>query len=333
MNLAKRSHSRSGFTLIEMLVVIAIIVVLIALVVPAVMSFTKKGEPLQTSSEMAQLDTAILNFKQTYKVDYIPSYLRLCERYTDYDLQLLPNGQPRTPRDAESVAYLLRVWPHLLDPGAPWASGGTIDWNGNGKGDAATTLEGDQCLVFFLGGIPVGLPTGVPAGSLNLRAGTAGCIGFSTDPRDPSKALNLPGNPAQTTGRKGPFFDGFTSDRLILRGGPANTAFYSFVDPYKKGVPYAYFSNYGTRNGYNKFGTVDCAGLGVGFGNNGFGNNGAYFETGSNPLRFYNPSSHQIISAGADGVFGPGGPWTQGAVGTTQAKDDQCNFYGLVMGN
>src|SRR5437868_1007234 len=106
MNLAKRSPSRVGFTLIEMLVVIAIIVVLIALVVPAVMSFTKKGDPLKTSSEMTQLDTAIENFKHTYKVDYIPSKIFLAERIDGFN-------RPNDPVAKDSLDYLLRLWPHL----------------------------------------------------------------------------------------------------------------------------------------------------------------------------------------------------------------------------
>ena len=88
MNLAQRPHSRRGFTLIEMLVVIAIITVLVALVVPAVMYFTRKGPQLLTTNEISQLDTAIQNFKTTYKVDYIPSRLRLCENITDYTLSI-----------------------------------------------------------------------------------------------------------------------------------------------------------------------------------------------------------------------------------------------------
>src|SRR5207248_8228170 len=114
MNLTKRSHSRSGFTLIEMLVVIAIIVVLVALVVPAVMSFTKKGDPLITTNEMSQMDTAMLNLKSTYKVDYIPSKLFLAERLGDY------KGRPNDVLAQESLTYLLRLWPHLTDPGGPW---------------------------------------------------------------------------------------------------------------------------------------------------------------------------------------------------------------------
>ena len=85
MNLAQRPHSRRGFTLIEMLVVIAIITVLVALVVPAVMYFTRKGPQLLTTNEISQLDTAIQNFKTTYKVDYIPSRLFLAENLGDYN--------------------------------------------------------------------------------------------------------------------------------------------------------------------------------------------------------------------------------------------------------
>src|SRR5207247_2502159 len=128
------------------------------------------------------------------KVDYIPSRFWLAERLNDYDLRINPNtGQPVNPLAVESLAYLQRLWPQLTAPGAPWAliNPATnqrynpsvpvpdfIDWNGNGNADGPVILEGDQCLVFFLGGIPI---QGTPAGVL----------GFSTDPRDPSRVVDI----------------------------------------------------------------------------------------------------------------------------------------------
>src|SRR5262249_25558652 len=149
-----------------------------------------------------------------------------------------------------------------------------IDWNGDGKYSDPVTLEGDQCLVFFLGGIP--------------KQGTEpGCLGFSSNRLDPAKI----GEAAQ---RKGPFY-AFPGNRLVKRG---KTHFYSSAAPFGKAQPYAYFSNFGERNGYHRYGTSDCAGLGV-----------APYYAELKPPRYYKERSYQIISAGADGVFGPGGRW------------------------
>src|SRR5204863_6808997 len=108
-----------------------------------------------------------------------------------------------------------------------------IDWNGDGKYSPPVTLEGHQCLVFFLGGIP-------------KQGAEPGCLGFSTDPLDPAKL-------SQVDGRKAPFYN-FPPKRLT-KGGCGN--FYAFADPFGKGQPYAYFSF------RILYGTSDCACLGV----------------------------------------------------------------------
>src|SRR5439155_10082102 len=146
----------------------------------------------------------------------------LAERLGDYF------RRPNDPVAMESLAYLTRLWPQLTAPGGPWSQPATpgvptfIDWNGNGKADEPVILEGDQCLVFFLGGIP-------------MQGATAWCFGFSTDPRDPSRAVSIPMPAfpapnnvyqAQANGRKGPFFP-FPRDRLIKRD---NLGYYSFED-------------------------------------------------------------------------------------------------------
>src|SRR5262249_11425445 len=184
------------------------------------------------------------------------------ERYGDYV------GMLNDPLAFDSLNYLLRVWPHLIYPDSPWSVKAPpgrdfIDWNGNGKADGPVILEGDQCLVFFLAGIP-------------RQGAEPACLGFSTDPRDPAKL-------GQVKDRKGPFF-AFDGKRLITR--PESTHF-SYADRWGKGWPYAYFSNYGIRNGYNKYGPGDCAGLSI--------VNGPYTESLN---RYYNPSTHQVISAG-----------------------------------
>ena len=317
------NQRRGGFTLVELLVVIAIIAVLMGLLVPAVMRLMTKGPEVQVQSEISQLATAIENFKKTYNVSYIPSQIKLCEFYQDYN----QNNQ----LDKDSITYLLMLWPNLMqpDPASPgngpiWRYGG-IDWSGTGiqtNGWAAPSrfwvLEGHQCLVFFLGGIPI---QGTPAG----------VMGFSSRDYDPAATgISGWGQKAQPTGRKGPFFE-FKSDRLVkisTAGTQKNGAlFYSYVDPFGTNKPYLYFSNYGTRNGYNspltsKYPTGDNAA----FGPAPYGVQ-PYYERNT-PVVFLNPSLFQILSAGADGNFGPGGQYTSATAGglPTAAKDDHSNF-------
>jgi prepilin-type N-terminal cleavage/methylation domain-containing protein len=137
--------------------------------------------------------------------------------------------------------------------------------------------------------------------------------GFSTNPANPT---------ALGGSRVGPFFN-FDSGRLT------STTFGAYVDPYQKNTPYAYFSSGRSTNGYS---ANDCAALKV----------APYFQAGTSPAQYYNASSFQIISAGRDGVFGPGTtpvapgtPWSPvnapNYVGTV-GMDDYSNFYESQLG-
>ncbi len=70
------------------------------------------------------------------------------------------------------------------------------DFNGNGQFDGAYILQGHQCLVFFLGGIP------------QLTGTAIGTSGFAKDPTNPFV------NSSVTSNRQAPFFE-FDSGRLI----------------------------------------------------------------------------------------------------------------------
>jgi hypothetical protein len=258
------------------------------------------------AAEISWLGGAMHHFTTTMGPKYFPSKIKLCENFNSYG---------NTPLDLDSIAYLTSLYPRIRDPhpetgAVVWEHPG-IAWSGTAvvaDNPKIFVLEGDQCLVFFLGGIPAS-PT------------APGCLGWSTDPRDPAKL-------AQTTARKGPFFE-FPCGRLKDRTGQG---FHSFLDPYNKGLYYAYFSNYGTRNGYNdgtKYVAVgqppmsDCAGVS---GNTLF----PYYQAAGNPPTYWNPTTCQIICAGADGAFGPGGLWTPAIAGNIAAngKDDQANSHG-----
>ena len=309
---ATRSN-RSGFTLVELMVVILIITVLSALLAMAVSRALAAGKRTRNQIEIRQLAAAIDAFKTAYKVDYIPSKIVLSE-----------NGQIYTtlagaPLYSDSLAYLQRLWPRLQFP---------VDWNGNGKIDPPTgpiagdvILTGDQCLVFFLCGIPFVDGTGLPT-----------CSGFSTNPANPAAHIT-PGTPGLAP--KPPLYE-FDTGRLVFSYNPRAPRFFSYLDTYGNstdgkggwapgvGQPYLYFSSYRVRNGYNNanYSPPDCqwiqqAGVPI----------PAYpYASGVN--QYMNPSGFQIISAGADKMFGPGsanpgsnGPfWTPATAGASGAS-------------
>jgi hypothetical protein len=205
----------------------------------------------------------------------------------------------------DSKQYLIKVWPRLATGNAAQPVQ-QVDWNGNNIIDKApTVLEGQQCLVLFLGG---------------ARASSGAFIGFSTDGTKPMDTTNPT--------RKGPYFQ-FD----VARVQPQNSFPQQYVDPY--GTAYAYFSSGKGANLYDVYtglGSHDCPSL---------GNIQPYFQQGgANPAKqFYNPDTFQIISAGKDQKYGPGGLWvsTMGTGGMATAgaltgADDLTNFYDAKLG-
>jgi hypothetical protein len=175
-------------------------------------------------------------------------------------------------------------------------------------GPMAGRLSGDQVLVWALGGMQ------------SSESGSGRCLGFSDDPSDPTR----PGGK-----RIGPFF-GFQSNRLRIVGGRSARAF-SYLDPYSNDVPYLYFAAAPTGNSY----TPDCSAV---TNNKGVSSGPVlpYFNS-TNPIGFINPTSYQIICAGKDGVFGPGGQWTPATARTvyppgTAGSDDLSNFHPRPLG-
>ena len=193
---------RNAFTLLELLVVMAIILVLVSLIVGAAFRALSKGYQLRNRSEIAQLDTAVQTFQTEWNVDYMPSTIALND------------GNPQST----SSQFLSRMFRRLPKT--------AIAWNGSAT---ATTLQGQHCLVFFLGGIQ-----------------TNGMVkGFSTNPQNPAD---------MTAPLKAPLFE-FDASRLKKD----SNGFLYYMDTYKK-QPYAYFSAGRTPNGYS---ITDCSSLSV----------------------------------------------------------------------
>ncbi len=304
-----RRNQRGAFTLVEMVVVLLIIAILASLVVSVTVNVTNQMTQAQTRTEISQLEVALRAFMSDYNLaDPPPSYLVLYENIALYATN--PAGNPYAP---QTFTFLQQTFGknlgYPINPalGFPW-----VDWNGDGVPNGPWTLEGEQCLVFYLGGIPT-------------APGLAGFSpqGFSTNNMNPA----MPGGK-----RKGPYYT-FQVARLVplTSYNPAASPFPVYLDPWQVKIgpkPYAYFSSNGINNGYTG---ADCVSIGA----------APYFITGT--TQFTNPNTYQIISAGKDGVFGTAGwipasgvppvpPSNPNAAGQPAGADDQANFSSTLLG-
>jgi prepilin-type N-terminal cleavage/methylation domain-containing protein len=415
--LSQTKPTRPAFTLVELIVVIAIILALAALLLSAVFKAVGLGDELKNTNDIRQLDLAVQSFLTRYQVPYMPSRIVLCRLVSNYTTSQV---------DVDSNQYLTRLWPRLIKTMSGTTNGTTtvtlpsttglmagesvtgtgiplgtmissvtnstqimlsqsatssatqslnfcfpLNWDGNPSGSASSkwTLQGPECLVFFLGGIPGNV------------GGVKVCQGFSTNPTNPTDNMTAAMNP--------PFYD-FKSERLMI--GPSST-FFQYLDAYgaandSKSQPYLYFSSYKSANNYNRYGPTDCSmtlqctvtsgsstvsglwntnGLAVGQSVTGTGipsvpvttiaaidpvrktimlsqsatGSGASANFGILPYvvgsNFMNPNSFQIISAGKNQMFGVGGTWTAATASDTYPPgsggvDDQANFYHRPLG-
>lgn len=147
---ANRRTPRSGFTLLELLIVIAIIAILVSLLTVAIVGARKRVQLAAVSAEITQLDQAIASFKARFGIEP-PSSLTIPTSATGW-----------SPEDRQKV---LRVWDQF--------DFATLGGFPGGYPTAAVHLNGAECLVFFLGGVNTGTPT-APA-----------LTGFSKNPRTP----------------------------------------------------------------------------------------------------------------------------------------------------
>jgi prepilin-type N-terminal cleavage/methylation domain-containing protein len=148
----KRRHAAPGFTLVELLMVIAIIAVLIGLLAAGIIGFLSKGPEIQTVNDIRQMEISLQNFKNHYRC-WPPSRIKLCATRAEYIAGV--------PIDDDSLRYIGQIWPRI-DFNTPSA------WNGSAPPPAGgVILEADLCLVFCLGG-------------------PGGTSGFSTNPTNPA---------------------------------------------------------------------------------------------------------------------------------------------------
>lgn len=127
----KPSRRRGGFTLIEMLVVIGIIVVLVALLVPAAAIAVSRVRDFNMSADISQLATSIERYKNE-KGDYPPSM-----REIDANGNSLYTGASRYNTVCEK--HLRKCYPKMTNAEKDFF-----------YDNIAPRLTGDRALVFWL---------------------------------------------------------------------------------------------------------------------------------------------------------------------------------------
>lgn len=308
---AKKGAARSGFTLAELLAVIVIISILAGLLLPAINGAVRTARTAACSGEISTLVQALSNFKAKTGV-FPPSRIVLSED-GDYSFDTLKKTM--TPADAKllgsrSVQYLRRIWPKMaVSTSGPAATkqtpGGWYDWNGDGVKGGVYVLDGAECLVFFLGGVPV-----------KVDAVTLSTTGFSVNPANPA----IDPNSSISANRSKPFYE-FNSARLVDLDGDG---FPERADNLT-GKPLVYFSSY-EGSGYDpddvnfaEEGHLEdgspAPSIGAKFFNrltgspspNPYTNGPSLLMPGTTSPEYMNKISFQIVSAGHDGFYGPGG--------------------------
>lgn len=268
------AQHRKAFTLLEMLIVILIIAALSSILLGAVTKVMEKMTEVGNRTEISELDGALAAFMADYNLQNPPPSYLLLREDGKYNLA--------NPPEAFTAQWLTRWLGRSFSTATP------CDWNGNGVIDPPYVLQGQQCLVFFCGGIP------------QTSNGVLMMSGFNP--------LNAAPASTGTIQRKGPYMS-FQSSRLVML--PSCPGFPVYLDDYSSvsigrghQTPYAYFSSEGNYGGYNQhgnglFSTIstggDCSVISAYVWTQGLSTTGV--------LQYMNPNKYQILSAGKDGVF------------------------------
>ena len=297
-----KSRSRnSAFTLVELLIVIAIIGILASLATVGVMKVLERSKIVTARIEISQLEAAVSTAKLDLgNLDALPS--RICIANS------VANFQSLTSLGAgDDIALRLATWETIKKAFGKTITGtGTpqvFNWRGVGNvPNSATpflTLKGMEAYVFWLGGIPE----------------NGKFTGFAFSRTDPTLSE------ASVSKRKGPYYD-FDTTRI---SGTFASGKLGYNNSY--GGAYAYISN----KDYDYFTVAPLNGVYPYRNSNNPVINANYtpFYTASS---YYNTKTFQIISSGQDQSFGPGGYYQPPLVIGSAGYDDLSNFSSSQLG-
>ena len=291
--LQTRTRSSSAFTLVELMIVIAIVGILATLVTVGVMKAFERSKLVSARIEISQLEAAVSAAKLDLgNLDELPSRLRIANSVANFTSASALPGETAT-----DVALRLSTWSvfqkafgkTILGTGAPLV----FNWRGTGNapnaGTVAITLDGMEALIFWLGGI-------IENGKFT---------GFAASRTDPT----LP--EASSSKRKGPYYE-FDTARVT---GTASTGKLGYKNAWDG--PFVYFS----KSDY------------LYYTNNPLGGVSPYRNSNTTTANsFYNSKTFQIISSGQDQTFGPGGYYQPPFAIGSPGYDDLSNFSSTVLG-
>jgi prepilin-type N-terminal cleavage/methylation domain-containing protein/prepilin-type processing-associated H-X9-DG protein len=123
---APRQH-RTGFTIIELLVVLAIIAVLCALLMPAVQSARESARRTQCQSNLKQLGVALHNFESAN--GHFPN-LGFCDSLLPFLGQQLVADFLKVTHFADARVSAIQI-PMYVCPSDPAPAGGVMNYSGN----------------------------------------------------------------------------------------------------------------------------------------------------------------------------------------------------------
>lgn len=201
--ISRPRHTRHGFSLIELLVVIVIIGILMALVLPALAAVRRRAAVAEQAAEFSKIDTAITQFTSDMGVEPWSEII------------LTENGSSAT-WDPTSATRIRRIWP-TFNFSQDIDFNGDFALTGDASGSGTITLASSECLVFFLAGAFSRDTDGNGSISATEAEMPAAYLGFSKNPI----------NPYSKTGsnRQGPWFT-FDAGRLKDSDGDGMPEYY-----------------------------------------------------------------------------------------------------------